>query len=166
MAYGFHLYAISYRPYANQIFTALNGMDRRQPELAHLNNAAVREAKMFCRSVSDPALADLRRGVLAVNRCHVEFYLRSAHERRRLRCVPRRPYRRFAVFRRIEFQYERVSVVVVHRHAPGDIGEIRIRIAGQRAAVVDDKNWRWVGNFAMPFFPWLRSLAARNVAGE
>src|SRR6266498_4003065 len=99
-----HLVVLKVAQDSRRIFTALNGMDRRQPELAHLNNAAVREAKMFCRSVSDPALADLRRGVLAVNRCHVEFYLRSAHERRRLRCVQRRPFRPLRSSRQIELQ--------------------------------------------------------------
>lgn len=65
-----HFVVLEVAQYAGRVVAALNRLDCRQPELAHLDNAAVREAEMFRCSVSDAALADLCRGVLAVDRSH------------------------------------------------------------------------------------------------
>jgi hypothetical protein len=68
-----HLVVLELAQDPRRIFTTLHGLDRRQPKFAHLNNAAIRKAKVFCRSISDAALANLRCGILPVDRRHIEF---------------------------------------------------------------------------------------------
>src|SRR6266508_5652576 len=65
-----------------RIFAPQRRLDDALPKLSHLNDAAIRMTEMFSSAVDDRALADLRRGVLTVDRRHVVLLARAAHERR------------------------------------------------------------------------------------
>ena len=73
-----HLVVLQIAKDSWRLFAPHDRLDRRHPESAHLDDAAVRVAEMFGGAVGDPALADLGRAVLAVDRRHVEFFPRAA----------------------------------------------------------------------------------------
>src|SRR5438128_8812868 len=103
-------------------------------------------AQMLLGAVNKRTLAHLRRRVLAVDGCHIVLLARASHERSRFASVFMFLGPWLAVNGRVKVERERARIEIVYRHSPRDVYHSRFEIIREGTAVVNDHQWRHVGD--------------------